>query len=99
MYFDASNLVTFPKLDLPSTQAWKKSSWPIPHPLMTPRPVTTTRRLSSVEDEEDEYMAVRELRCVFVEEENWVVFIEEEESDPGENEYTWDSALVRNIVV
>ncbi len=29
-------------------QAWKKSSWPIPQPEMTPRPVTTTRSASDL---------------------------------------------------
>lgn len=38
--------MTFPREDLPSRQFWKNVSWPIPHPEMTPRPVTTTRSAS-----------------------------------------------------
>lgn len=37
-----SNRVTLPREDLPSLTFWKKVSWPMPQPEMTPRPVTTT---------------------------------------------------------
>ena len=37
-----SNRVTLPREDLPSHTFWKKVSWPMPQPEMTPRPVTTT---------------------------------------------------------
>ncbi len=58
--------MTGPSEDLPSRQFWKKSSWPIPQPEMTPRPVTTTRSASDfaynvVEVEEEEVVGVAAL--------------------------------------
>jgi hypothetical protein len=43
---DASKRFTVSTLDFPSRQDLKKSSWPIPQPLMTPSPVTTTLAFS-----------------------------------------------------
>ena len=39
--------------ETPSLTFWKKSLWPIPHPEITPRPVTTTRFFSAASCVED----------------------------------------------
>lgn len=42
-----------PREETPSMQFWKKSPWPMPQPLITPRPVTTTRFFSALRDVDD----------------------------------------------
>ena len=61
-----SNRVTLPREDLPSHTFWKKVSWPMPQPEMTPRPVTTTLCFVAERAVDDDVVVAAAVRTVVV---------------------------------